>query len=231
MMSSICTLIALGDSHGNIANFRKVVDYIVQEESQQSVLVHSGDIFSEDGHDHEAVAEINRLSTHFINSFITRGNHDPLDVFNEEFENLPLINQICDNVKIIVIDSNRHYVRQLDFIKSEIEKDENSKFVILLHHHLVPCSSETSYETFWNRSLSSVLRETDLVIHGHAHVFAKYKLSSGTQVLCASLANNKRYICLRENQCNCRYSSDLEYLRISLIDNEWIYERVIVQGF
>lgn len=225
---TICTLIALGDSHGNISNFRRVVDHIIREENQQSILIHSGDIFSEDGHDHEAIFEMSRLSEHFISSFITRGNHDELSMFEEEFEHIPLISQICDNVKIIVIDSNRHYVRQLEFIKNEIENDKDSKFVVLLHHHLIPCSSETTYETFWNRGLSSVLRETDLVIHGHSHVFAQYKLSSGTQVLCASLANNKRYICLRENQCNCRYSSDLEYLRINLVENQWQYERIIV---
>lgn len=226
----MCTLIALGDSHGNINNFRKVVNAIISNENQQSILVHTGDIFDENNNnEYEILFEINRLFNHFINHFITIGNHDDINLFYENFERIPYTKKICNNVKIIVIDSNRHYAQQLSFIENEIKSDEQSRYVILLHHHLIPCSTETSYETIWNRGLNLILREKDLVIHGHSHVFAQYKLQSGTQVLCASLANNKRYYCQRNNLCNCEYSSNLEYLKINLVNDIWQYERIIVE--
>jgi 3',5'-cyclic AMP phosphodiesterase CpdA len=78
---------------------------------------------------------------------------------------------------------------QLEFIKNKIEANQDDRFVILLHHNLLPCSSGTQSETFWYRALNAVLRDKDLVVHGHSHVYGDYKLPNGTQVLVASMAN------------------------------------------
>jgi len=221
----VCLIVALADSHGNINTFEHLVDYVIEHEDSSSVVLHAGDIFDDGYNNGDSVAQIIRLKENFRDLIVARGNHDPVDVFDEYFEHLPLIRDVCENVSVIAIDSNRQMLRQVDFIKNEIQRRPDRHYVILLHHHLVSCSDGSTSPTFWKVALTNVLRENDLIVHGHSHVSAEYRLENGTLVLCSSKANKKRYEC-NDNCTICDDDSSLEYLRTRFDNDIWSHERI-----
>lgn len=232
-MTLLCTIIALGDAQEGATPFSEVVSSIISNEDSSSIVLYTGDFYDENFDTYSKLEQLKRLQNSFSNFIITRGNHDPIDIFNENFQELPNITDVCENVSIIAIDSNRHYSRQIAFVKEHIEERPNRTFVILMHHHLMPCSTANVSETFWRAALENVLRENDLVIHGHDHIYSSYSLENGTLVLGASLAGKKRYRCIAENriECNCSipvHHSEREYIRIKLENDIWSHERITV---
>jgi DNA repair exonuclease SbcCD nuclease subunit len=73
----LCSLIALGDSHGNVSYFHSVVESIVTNETNIDAILHAGDIFSENAYDDDSLNEIRRLESEF-DVFVARGNHDSM---------------------------------------------------------------------------------------------------------------------------------------------------------
>jgi predicted phosphodiesterase len=228
-MPMICVIIALGDSAGAVAPFANLVDSILENEEPQSSFIHVGDLFDNSFNNDDAqLIQILKLQNYFSNTIIVRGNHDPTETFYDNFDELPLITDICENVSAVAIDSNRHSIRQLTFIKEEIDRRPERFYIIALHHHLQECSSGDATNTFWKAALENILRPQDLVIHGHSHISGDYQLSNGTQVLITSKANKKRYQCVENAECNCDDSASLEYLKIRFVDNQWIWERISI---
>lgn len=221
-----CTLIAIGDSHGPVQYFSQVVDTIIENEDPSSIIIHTGDIFSNNSQDQDALNQIERLRDYFSYSIIARGNHDDIQSFTESFEDLPTSKIVCDGVTLITLDSNRRFMNQLEFLKKEIDFNPSNRYIVVLHHNLQACSSGAPSDTFWNRSLGSLLRSQDLVIHGHNHTFCTYLLQNGTRVISASMANKKRYDCIEGNSVQCDDSAQLEYLRIKETEDSWEYERI-----
>lgn len=221
-----CSLVVLGDSAGSVEPFRNLVDQIISTEDPNSSVVVLGDIFDENlNNDIAQLTQISRLEEFFSNSIVVRGNHDPTDIFFENFEELPYTKDICENVSIIAIDSNRHRMRQLTFIKDEIERRPERNYVVALHHHLEACSTGDISPTFWKVALENTLRPQDLVVHGHSHTNNNYFLSNGTLVLTSASANRKRYDCLENTECNCDDSPSLNYLKIEFEDSQWKWDR------
>lgn len=227
-MSIICTILFIGDSQGYIDPFSHLVNTILENESPMSTIVHLGDIFDESiANDQQQIDQINRLQNYF-STIVVRGNHDPLDTFNNNFAQLPYVVNTCENVSIIAIDSNAHKMRQLNFIKEQIDGNPNNRFIVVLHHHLQACSTGDITQTFWKAALENTLRPQDLVVHGHSHTDNSYLLSNGTLVLSTSSANTKRYRCIPDNECNCSSDSRIGYLKVQLIDDQWEYNRIYI---
>jgi len=231
MVPFICSIIVIGDSQGYINPFEDVVNYIIENEQPSSTIIHAGDIFDElINNDTEQIEQINKLRNYFASSIIVRGNHDPIDIFEENFDTLPFIQDMCENATIIAIDSNRYKVRQLNYIKEQIDRRPDRIYVVVLHHHLQACSTGDIGPTFWKAALENTLRSNDLIIHGHSHTENSYHLNNGTLVLSTSSANIKRYQCLNNTDCTCDNSSNLSYLKIELTESGWNYNRVTIQN-
>jgi predicted phosphodiesterase len=227
-VTAICVIIALGDSAGNPSYFQKVASSILEAEDSSDTFIHLGDLF-DDVHDSEQLTITDSLLSFFNSSLVVRGNHDTKDFFYSEFPQLPISIDICSNaVTLIGVDSNENLLYQTSFIRNIIEQNQERRFIIALHHHLIGCTDSDPSNTFWKVILENILRPQDLVLTGHTHAFCESRLNNGALIISTAQANRKRYSCLESANCDNNHS--LEYLRISLENesSDWNVERIRV---
>lgn len=177
--------IVFGDTRTRHDVHREIVKKIIEKNPDFVIntgdLIGNGDILS----DWDVFFEINKELMRTIPYYPVLGNHEADSKNYFDFFALPAGERYYSfswgNSHFIVLDSNGRYLKskkQQDFLRSELEKNKDKKFIFVIFHH--PPYSATDARRLERENIryyfGRILEEfrPDVVFNGHDHNYQHY---------------------------------------------------------